>query len=61
MGISRHIAMQDLPPVVADDEKAVQNTERERWDSEEVVWSKNSNGLRWHNLRFPRFSSNRFR
>jgi site-specific DNA recombinase len=25
------------------------------------VWSKNSNGLRWHNLRFPRFSSNRFR
>src|SRR6516162_10386464 len=24
------------------------------------VWSKNSNGLRWHNLRFPRFSSNRF-
>ena len=23
-------------------------------------WSKNSNGLRWHNLRFPRFSSNRF-
>jgi len=27
----------------------------------EPVWSKNSNGLRWHNLRFPRFSSNRFR
>src|SRR6516164_7849764 len=26
-----------------------------------VVWSKNLNGLRWHNLRFPRFSSNRFR
>jgi hypothetical protein len=26
-----------------------------------LVWSKNSNGLRWHNLRFPRFSSNRFR
>jgi len=25
------------------------------------VSSKNSNGLRWHNLRFPRFSSNRFR
>src|SRR5215469_15105874 len=25
------------------------------------VWSKNSNGLRWHNLRFPRFVSNRFR
>jgi hypothetical protein len=36
MGISRHIAMQDLAPVVADDEKAVQNTKRERWDSEEV-------------------------
>jgi hypothetical protein len=28
--------MQDLPPVVADDEKAVQNTKRERWDGEEV-------------------------
>jgi hypothetical protein len=25
------------------------------------VWSKNSNGLRWHNLWFPRLSSNRFR
>src|SRR5215469_10970835 len=36
MGISRHAEMQDLPPVVADDEKAVQNTERERWDGEEV-------------------------
>src|SRR5215469_434173 len=36
MGISRHVEMQDLPPVVADDEKAVQNTERERWDGEEV-------------------------
>ena len=36
MGISRHIEMQDLPPVVADDEKAVQNTKRERWDGEEV-------------------------
>jgi hypothetical protein len=35
-GISRHIEMQDLPPVVADDEKAVQNTKRERWDGEEV-------------------------
>ena len=22
------------------------------------LWSKISNGLRWHNLRFPRFSSN---
>jgi len=28
--------MQDLPPVVADDEKAVQNTKRERWDDEEI-------------------------
>ena len=26
----------------------------------DAVWSKNSNGLRWHNLRFPRCSSNRF-
>jgi hypothetical protein len=34
IGISRHIEMQDLPPVVADDEKAVQNTKRERWDGE---------------------------
>src|SRR6516162_5156657 len=25
-----------------------------------TLWSKNSNGLRWHNLRFSRFSSNRF-
>jgi hypothetical protein len=30
MGISLHLAMQDLTPLVADDEKAVQNTERER-------------------------------
>ena len=43
MGISRHIAMQDLTPVVADDEKAVQNTKRERWDGEEVH---RRNGLR---------------
>src|SRR5260370_20564346 len=28
--------MQDRPPVVADDEKAVQNTKRERWDGEEI-------------------------
>src|SRR5208283_2289391 len=34
--------MQDLPPVVADDEKVVQNTKRERWDSEEIHCS---NGL----------------
>ena len=36
MGISRHIEVQDLTPVVADDEKAVQNTKRERWDGEKV-------------------------
>src|SRR5712671_6793771 len=36
MGNSRHIEMQDLTPVVADDEKAVQNTKRERWDGEKV-------------------------
>src|SRR5260370_8340492 len=28
--------MQDLPSVVADDEKAVKNTKRERWDGEEI-------------------------
>jgi len=28
--------MQDLPPFVADDEKAVQNTERKRWHGEEI-------------------------
>jgi hypothetical protein len=28
--------MQDLTPVVDDDEKAVQNTKRERWDGEEI-------------------------
>jgi hypothetical protein len=42
MGISRHIEMQDLPPVVAEDEKAVQHTKRERWDGEEIHCS---NGL----------------
>ena len=36
IGIARHIEMQDLTPVVADDEKAVQNAKRERWDGEEV-------------------------
>ena len=36
MGISRHLEMQDATPVVADDEKAVQNTKRERWDGEKV-------------------------
>jgi len=42
MGNSRHIEVQDLTPVVADDEKAVQNTKRERWDGEKV---RRSNGL----------------
>ena len=28
MGISRHIEVQDLTPVVADDEKAVQHTKK---------------------------------
>src|ERR1700746_966472 len=36
MGIARHIEVQDLTPVVADDEKTIQKTERERWDGEEV-------------------------
>jgi hypothetical protein len=36
MGISRDIEMQDLTPVVADDEKAVQNTKCERWHGKEV-------------------------
>jgi hypothetical protein len=42
IGISRHIEMQDLTPVVADDEKTVQNTKSERWDDEKVH---RSNGL----------------
>src|SRR6266852_3866097 len=36
IGISRHIEVQDLAPVVADDEKAIQNTKRERWHCEKV-------------------------
>ena len=28
--------MQDLTPIVTDNEKAIQSTERERWDGEEV-------------------------
>src|SRR6266446_7676863 len=36
IGIARHIEMQDLTPIVADDEKAVQNTKSERWDGEKV-------------------------
>jgi hypothetical protein len=42
IGISRHIEVQDLTPVMADDEKAVQNTKRESGDGEEVH---RSNGL----------------
>jgi len=37
IGISRHIEVQDLTPVVADDEKAVQNTKRERWDGKKSI------------------------
>jgi len=36
MRIARHIEVQDLTPVVADNKKAVQNTKRERWDGEKV-------------------------
>src|SRR5664279_2978659 len=36
IGISCHSEVQDLTPLVADHEKAVQNTKRERWDGEEV-------------------------
>jgi hypothetical protein len=68
---------QQVIAVIAKSKTAVRNLEpvltairvrRNKWlahlDPETVrdpVWSKNSNGLRWHNLRFPRFSSNRFR
>jgi hypothetical protein len=40
--ISRHIEAENPSSVVADNEKAVQNTKRERWDSKEVH---RSNGL----------------
>jgi hypothetical protein len=36
IGISRHIEVQDLTPVVADDEKAIENTKPECMDCEEV-------------------------
>jgi hypothetical protein len=36
IGISRPIEVQDLAPVVADDEKAIQNTKPERWHCEKV-------------------------
>jgi hypothetical protein len=41
-GISRHIEAENLSSVVADNEKAIQNTKRERWDGKEVH---RSNGL----------------
>lgn len=34
--ISRHMEVQNLAPVVRDNEKAVQKTKRERWDGKEV-------------------------
>jgi hypothetical protein len=36
IGVSRHIETQDFTPVVADNEKTVQNTEGECWDGEKV-------------------------
>jgi hypothetical protein len=42
IGISRYIEAKNLPPVVAYDEKAIQNTKRERWDGKEIH---RSNGL----------------
>ena len=36
IGVSRRIEVQDLTPVVADGEKALRNTKRERLDGEEV-------------------------
>jgi hypothetical protein len=36
IGISRHIEVQDLAPVVADHEKTIQNTKPEGWDGEKV-------------------------
>jgi len=35
IGISRHIEMQDLTHIVADNEKAIQNTKGERWDGKD--------------------------
>jgi hypothetical protein len=45
--------MQDLTAAVADDEKAVKNTKRERWDGEEILAAMAS---RW----FLRKASHRF-
>src|SRR5664279_2143068 len=36
IGILRHIEVQNLTPLMADHEKAIQNTKRERWNGEEV-------------------------
>jgi hypothetical protein len=36
IGISRHIEAENLSSVVADNEKAIQNTKGERWNGEEV-------------------------
>jgi hypothetical protein len=36
IGVLGHIEVQDLTPVMADNEKAIQNTKRERRDCEEV-------------------------
>jgi hypothetical protein len=59
--------MQDLPQVVADDEKAVQNTKRDRWDGEEIhcsnclpmvsavarMWEAFIEGIGWDTNIFP--------
>jgi hypothetical protein len=37
MRIARHIEVQDLTPIVADNEKAVQNTEPERWEVKKSI------------------------
>lgn len=34
--ILSHVETQDLPPVVPNDEKAVQHTKGNRWDGEEI-------------------------
>src|SRR5882724_7715950 len=36
IGVSCHIEVQDLTPVVADDKKAIQSSKGERWDGKEV-------------------------
>ena len=34
--MARDIEVQDAPTIVADDEKAIENAERDRWDGEEI-------------------------